>query len=352
LKLPPQTTSDILEGRTGRTADLRLALLRARTGGPGDDVKRIQDGKKNGTILESGNVLTVNTPYRPPVIRAVDLATNQPLALVEPPLWRRGGGKGRPDVDTSLPDNVIEQPGPRVDNAFQLGGDQFRVDYVTGRVEFGFDLTNRRIQVDYNPVTFDPIVTEGVCAVGFDPATLQVNNPSEYARNDTIGLWLDKRIATSRGFLTGTRSERMIEFHINAGLQPVRVVDTRYTKAKSQYLAAGSFGPLQLTLPNWDHSVRRTYMNTEMRVDEGPSSGCLQRAATDVPLAFRLGAVRHAYSFTVANMCLGSCDQSEWAKSWSKVFELYNPPGEHYKVIHPGGYNDVIERGLKLYVPQ
>lgn len=240
-------------------------------------------------------------------------------------------------------------------------------------MELGAELAGRRLEVSFATVAFEP-TTEGACAAGFDPALLERPAMTEFRRGDTIGMWLERTIRDRPlgRFLTGTKSERMIEFRLNDSGGPApSVIDTRYHRATAQYLAAGSFGPLQATLQDWDDVNRRKFLDVELALDKPgePQKTCLQAVATDLQLAFRVGAVRHAFGSTVVSQppcsTATSCDQLDWARWWSLILKLYNPDKDEYKTSDraclkfdeagkcalrkPQGFNDVIDTGLEKY---
>jgi hypothetical protein len=353
----PQTAT--IQGQTGRGPFNLSPYVRGRSGTLLADIGAIAAATAAGQIVEEpGGVLRVNTPYRTPLVTAVLTRSGgapQALTLIEAPIWRKGGGSD--DTETGLPEPTRELP-PLPD----LQPGQFRVDYVDGTITLGDQLdVKTTVQVTYRAVSFDA-VPAGVCATGFNPATLKAPSRTSYQANDTIGEWLERTIRDRPAglFLTGTKSERMIEFELTGTGPRNRVIDGRFHRATAQYLAAGSFGALQATLFDWYDPFQEPILRTELDLSTGDQ--CLNRLADDEELAFRVGAVRHTYGASkVTPLACDSvlCDQVDWMKRWSAIFSSYNAPGRHYKTTNrparkdgtprPNGFSDIIDRGAENY---
>jgi hypothetical protein len=379
LKQPEARSTTIPGGQGRRTFPLLAAgdagrSIQSRAGVPRDAEGVISTAVGRGWIVKDGSRLEVRHPYRTELglaqIAAVLIPASGPatqLSLIEDRNWRRGGGTG--STSTGLPDFATEITIPAAP-----GPGQFSVDYANATITLGDDLqATDRVDVFFQLVAFDTIPQAGECTTNFNPKDLRTP-PAKvgkvtYEPGDTIGLLLERTIGDNPrgGPLTGTESERMIEFGWNAndGVPAKFTMDRRFGRATAQYLAAGSFGPLQATLYDWDDHDRELALRTILDLRPEANSqykGCLQDLATanGVQRAFRLGALRHTVAASAPRpACVnGLCDQQDWMLWWTKVIESYNRDGDPYTTcaekrkngvcprIKPDGINDIVRRGL------
>ena len=158
----------------------------------------------------------------------------------------------------------------------------------------------------------------------------------------------------------------MIEFLAKPNGPPYRpepwAVDRRYAKATGQYIAAASFGPLQATLNDYDHTGREPILRTVLDLREPPAGTldkdqkCLQDVndPANLDMALKLGAVRHSsadQSYNPSACAYGVCDQQDWTKRWMEVVKSYNPADSKYSA-GSDGLNEILRNAIKTYFPR
>jgi hypothetical protein len=347
-----------------------------REGAPFDDKQRIKDAVARGDAAwpvpspptPTPPTLTVTKAYRPELIKAyltLHNQTRQPLKIVEPKIWRYGGKFSAKD-DTGLPVHTGEVPALPA-----LAADQFTIDYANRTITLGRAIgANDLLEVDLNEVDIDPVVSVGACVANFNPATDLKGATRAFLKDDTIASILERAITLNPGGgpVTGTLSERMIEFLARPTgpngppwrPQPA-VVDRRFFMATGQFVAAASFGPLQLTISAYDHNGREPVLRTILdlrppQTGADPGTNCLQDVndPKNLQMAMDLGAARHAYTDAVTTTpacAYGVCDQQDWTARWMEVIRLYNRDDEKYK-LGTDGFSPIVKDALETYYPR
>jgi hypothetical protein len=130
-------------------------------------------------------------------------------------------------------------------------------------------------------------------------------------------------------------------------------MDTRLQVSTAQFLAAGSFGPVQASVSLWETYSRIAIMEKAfpLKTSSGNGSRCLQELIDPsrpdrFEDAFRIAAAMHTYGTTLVTKPTASfSDQRDWAEYWSRVLARYNAAGEKYKVAGSGATKGLSEIG-------
>jgi hypothetical protein len=286
--------------------------------------------------------MPIDANYRLADAKATALPGGATFDLVEAPYW-------------SHADQIQPLPDPK--------GDQFRLDYSRNRVLLGRPLTKGEwLKLTYRAIKEETILTPGACG-NFDVTTFKVKDyPAlDFRAGDTIGGWLERNIRQQKdGFLTGTDSEKHIEFRFDSTVSPrhpiagrrVGVMDSRFRVATAQFIAAGSFGLLQATVTDWLNSTQASVLNQAFNLDD--KDKCLTDLVTDTKTALSVASARHWYSSTTKGVDAlpPGPDQVDWAHRWAQITCTYNSKQDTYKLgkkCSGAGLNEVMERAIDPY---
>jgi hypothetical protein len=157
------------------------------------------------------------------------------------------------------------------------------------------------------------------------------------------------------------------------------VEDRRFNGATAQFLAAGSFGLLHITLGEWHwYKAKTDYLN---RVSDLRGNGrCLQelrppsvtlppddpavRSVNKETLGLGI-AIHHFNRFysvqggPIVYQCASDpCDQMDWQRRWSRIVNKYNTGGKGYTLnvakdpAASGGVNGIVRNAVSKYDPK
>jgi hypothetical protein len=232
----------------------------------------------------------------------------------------------------------------------------FVVDYYAGSLHLGTPLTvtkdgDKIVGRDQLSVTFEPVELDATTVSSGkhyqnDPATWESpDNPDgllskgprkgetiEYRAGWTIKEWFTENMRLRRGgrWLVADTGEFQVDF--DASKEPKSPLDPRFAPIKAQLFAGASYGPLQLTLGEWE--LKQSLLDPVLRVDVEPlyhindppqwSRGvALGAAVHQGNLARVLGNVPPTDP-RLLRPC-SACTQLKWEQLWSRVFNRYNP---------------------------
>jgi len=291
--------------------------------------------------------------------------TVQPLMLVHTDTWwHKGGLHGTTTAPAPTFYGKAELPNGHGPNGpSSLGPNDFSVDYVNGVITLGRPLNpGDRLTVTYYRVDHNLDTPSG--AGGFSPdialndRALVKPDFSSYAFNppETLGGWIETQLSKFPygNYLTGTLSERSLQFRATCPLttpdpkfsdnplhcQPTSVVDARFSGVRAQYVAASSWGPIQVvTTALGDKNFKTPLLNV---LAGKPMFNVL----SDDQMGFDLGGVFSLVNlqFKVKNnvlYCLPSCRTDQWKSMWNNMFFFYNSGEPKYN----GNPNRVIKDG-------
>jgi hypothetical protein len=294
------------------------------------------------------------------------------LDRIDPPIWSR---------------HAIPQP--RARHHEPLDVNEFIFDPTDNSVTLGRPLvTNSWVKIHYRTVRTEEIVAGGELgecpqAHPLDIASLTGHAHPEslnFQPGDRIGSYLERNKNTPN--LTGGlwlvpgTGEEYVEFVMNSGTRATTgVMDSRIAKATAQFLAAGSFGLLQMTLQEWFWGDEKTnFLNQLFDLREGQR--CLQELRPSPPPdsnppevvrrinreALRLGVAVHAFNASVDRSVADyecsfhPCDQIDWQRRWALIINRYNSNGKGYTFsrrrdprITVNGLNFIVERAIRDY---
>jgi len=179
----------------------------------------------------------------------------------------------------------------------------------------------------------------------------------------------------SGGFLSGTTSDKQIEFKVGSnGVMPTEPYDPKYKFATAQPYASASYGVLQLTLLAWGSKTTGPVLDSlfNVRFENGQNFRSIfdllvQKDAkgntsdqNGVDLALKqgldLGAAYSESIFIEAQkagrlLCNAtSCNEANWEKQWARIFNAYNSADGFYK-LGGDGLNVLVHNG-NGYVPK
>jgi hypothetical protein len=292
----------------------------------------------------------------------VDLNGQRWTEVIDRRHWRKARREGNGDFED--PQTVC--------------GTCYAVDYDTGTLRLGTPLGVKKdgdkvvfrdqLTVSFQPVEVDATeVASGTHYIN-SPATWEsTSNPGgvlskglkdrtiEYQPGWSLTEWFGENMRVRPGgrWLVADTGEFEVDF--DASSAPKMPLDPRFSPIRAQFFAAASYGPLQLTLGEWETSAKRALLDRVLAVDQEP----LYRANDPAEWArgVALGAVVHLANLR-ATLGLppgapdpvapcSACTQLKWEGLWSRVFHRYNPD-KHDKYGYPGKPCPVIMKGRKF----
>jgi hypothetical protein len=265
-------------------------------------------------------------------IAGIDPPKTLELAL-DYPIWRKIGPRHK------------DQRLGELEQARTLGPNNFSIQYSTGQVRLGRALR----QGETLTISFDapgPDTTQPVQPgqsgfndydlMGVDGRGERVvrdDTPHEYRLGETLLEWFVKNLRGSvsreQGYwLTGNKSERLLEFTVTPAGLPDRPLDTRYSAMTAQPYASAAYGPLQVQLDHWaGRKVERDALNTVLDAGKQPVFPVL----TDFKLGLEVGAVLHQlqYRNRPGGIC-NPCTEKQWYDKWAAILHEWNRNGPAY----------------------
>jgi hypothetical protein len=311
------------------------------------------------------NGLAAGGPRTTASITSADGKSTQPLQIAHSDTWwHKGGPHGNSRNPAPTFYGKAEPPNGRGPNG-QLGTNDFSVDYVNGTITLGRQLLpGETLNVRYYPVTTNTVPLVG----GTFSSQINLNDRSivkpdfssyTFSPPEFLGGWLEKRLTDFPygNNLTGTISERALQFRASScplsqanadskfplnklHCQPSSIVDGRFAGVTAQYVAAASWGPIQVvTTGLGDKNFKKPLLSV---LNGQPMFHVL----SDDQMGFDLGAV-----FSLANLqfqvrpsgafCLPSCKTADWKTMWNNMFYFYNT----FEPKYQNNPNQIIQTG-------
>jgi hypothetical protein len=214
----------------------------------------------------------------------------------------------------------------------------YDIDYVAGVVKLLTPLAvGETVSVDYRLVKTQPVNgTTDPGAGKFDWTAVSRGKNLSFTVGQTIHNWFATNKARRKdvGWLTGNDSESLLEFIDRGnGLEPL---DTRLDAATAQLYGAASYGPLQVTLQDFEKTGRGPLLTGAL------AGSMLFETRTDWAKGLALAGVIHRANRATTEAgtlpCdLGMCTELQYRQYWAKLFSLYNPRDAKYSIspAHP-----------------
>jgi hypothetical protein len=257
-------------------------------------------------------------------------------------------------------------------------GNQYSVDYVTGKLTFGRQLVpGETLSVTYYPVSSNQVqVTIGNAGAanlaGIKSGFAQLT----FSPNQTIADWAASNLNSNDvnyqfgNFLTGTDSEKVWRFSatntgsLSGHARPIAPLDGRFNGATAQFFAAASYGIIQVLATTL---VDSRYGQGAQAAVQDPTlfpTGTFFDALNNLTAGLSLGAQYTRTSLTLIDKSpftngeknlrphtcgvptaqITTCTTLQWEGMWSSAFHLYNPPKS--AVHYYGQINDIVTNGM------
>jgi len=333
-------------------------------------------------------------------------------------LWRKVSTSGgtltlaaAPDGIVQTPSNPVAGPGSSATANAPAVSPEFAIDYQQGMVTLGRPLNNgetlivdfwsARAQGPTEPITAgtdcdapalgpgNGMVSHFISGVTSAAPELNASNPNIKPQlhlkfptppgsNQDLYTFFSNNIQTSvqqhlqnpkhnrGGFLSGTDSDRQLEFVLDGNSQPSNPLDPKFRSATMQPYAGSSYGAMQLTTGAWidgtkgrtlqgilnlldpaDNSPQHSFQSVFALVD--PTNGL--NTSLDVGGAFS----QISFARLQSNQRCGglTCTQTKWQLQWSNAFLSYNPSGAPFYSLSPslGGLNPLVSAGDHCFQP-
>jgi len=279
-----------------------------------------------GVEIMARQLLPANAGGRSPRLTFAVSGTSQPRAINqevrEQPIWTRSGG----------PQAVAMPSGP---NQYSV------VDYTQGTFRLGASLgPDGVLVVSYDAMATAPLAATTNSFTNFDLNTLH-RFPKDIQYNkggiSIAQFFLDNLANHPGGGFFANDSENALEFFYDTSQKkPTTPLDTRLSHATAQFFAAGSYGPIQVSLVDYEAtSPKRGALTQVLDANLVP----LYQVTQDWNLGLSVGAVIHRENLfglqqngKIATPICNPCSTEKWEEAWSTVFALYNRAGPKYQV--------------------
>ena len=224
-----------------------------------------------------------------------------------------------------------------------LNDKRFTIDYATGGITLGRALAaDESLVVTYNPLPSTPADNtnvqpvpvgsgEGTYAADFfTPAqatAIKETVKLKYTRSETLGAFLSNNIQNTGkmgSWLTGTWSERNVEFTVDAAGKPIEPLDPKFAAMTANPAPASSYGSLQVLLDDYALDAKKDLLKAVL----DPEKTSMYALFTDWLLGLKLGAAIHQRAY-VTRKDKAPCKETEtcttdaWNELWHEILTSY-----------------------------
>jgi hypothetical protein len=237
--------------------------------------------------------------------------------------------------------------------AATLDATRFTIDYATGTITLGRALAaDEKLLVTYRPIPATAsangnvldVSTEGKYAADFYTQANQIKETVslKYTKAETFAAFLSNNIrntGTWGGWLTGTLSERRIEFKVGPDGKPIEALDPKFEAMTANPAGSASYGTLQVLVEHYTMADRHLILKALL----DPANKSMYPLYTDWLLGLKLGAAIHQSGYAARKAkapCkeTDTCTTENWYELWHEILKSYNPNGEGYN--DKGIFND------------
>jgi hypothetical protein len=276
------------------------------------------------------------------------------------PVWRKFGRHASDDPNmATFPKGVIE-----AEHALEGGDTQtdFSVDFEDGTITLGRKVRKgETLVVTYNPVdasNMETIDEGGTFTMDFnDKSKLKEEIKLKFSPPETLFDWFKNNLRAPGNnkpygnWLTGTKSEKRLEFTVQAGTdKPDVPLDPRFKAMTAQPYLSSSYGTLQMLLDSWLDPRFGQALTDEF--DPSATTTPIFNLLNDWRLGLKLGAIRHQNRYNRArteDVFCNPCTKDEWLKLWNTIFTEFNPDGAGYSGTP---LVTIIDTGNQHYEPR